>query len=251
MSDPNFGPLAGIALYAIVRAFTSNSRARAGERSVTTPIVTPPPRRRIVPPPPAVNATGDSPATLRRRWPLPAEGPLVVPVEKWNSSEELIAWRFWALGRHPGDGEVRLTSIAAHWAWDGPVFQADRTPGESPFSYAGVHALRQPCTDAGILLTPICWITGWVALSGRVVEHEHGYRAERAVIRSLRLGFSTHLAVSDHARIATIVYELERRYQTSVDPGLTELAQARSILAASPGAGGRGVPVIPGFYRFA
>jgi hypothetical protein len=69
-----------------------------------------------------------------------------------------------------------------------------------------------------------------VALSGRVVEHELGYRAERAVIRELRLGVGTHLAVRNLEMLRTLMARLEERYQAPVDAGLAEREIADRML---------------------
>ena len=73
-------------------------------------------------------------------------------------------------------------------------------------------------------------MTGWVALSGRVVEHELGYRAERAVIRKLRLGVGTHLVEQRIPALHRIARELEDRYQAPVKIGWTERRLARTLL---------------------
>jgi len=64
-----------------------------------------------------------------------------------------------------------------------------------------------------------------VALSGQVVEHQFGYRAERAVIRRLRLGVAAHRCFRSPEELARVLDELERRYQCRVkitDPGKTD-----------------------------
>jgi hypothetical protein len=119
-----------------------------------------------------------------------------------GSKGELLAWRFWGLGRLLSDGGVRLKSFRAPWVWDGPVLRAHRIPSESPYSRTGIYALKGPrdC-NADIYWSEECWVAGWVALSGRVVEHELGYRAERAVVRRLRLGVGTDSARHPHGRM--------------------------------------------------
>ena len=126
-----------------------------------------------------------SKATLQHRWPL-AEAALVVPVERWRNKDELLGWRFWRLGRLRSGGGIRLLSFRAPATWDGTVLSAHRLPSESPFSTSGVYALKAlPPRRADVRWSDDCWVSGWVALSGRVIEHEHGYRAERIVIRRL------------------------------------------------------------------
>jgi hypothetical protein len=59
-------------------------------------------------------------------------------------------------------------------------------------------------------------VWGWVALSGTVIEHEHGYRAARAVVRRLRFGARAHLLFQKPGEIEAVRDELERRYQCPV-----------------------------------
>lgn len=239
MSDVNLGPVAGIALYALFRALRDAGTSRT---LASAPV---PPRRAIVTPPPGrsspvspVASVPDSRATLQLAWPIPKEAnDLTVPVQRWEKQQELLGWRFWGLGRHPKDGGVRLRSFRAPYAWDGPVLRAHRLPSESPFSRAGVYALKSPklCNVDLYWESDECWVSGWVALSGRVVEHERGYRAERAVIRRLRLGVAAHLHLPKMEDVMAVAAELERRYQAPVDLGQLERRYALSLLEQHPG----------------
>ena len=93
--------------------------------------------------------------------------------------------------------------------------------------------MKRNLTDTGEWrLSEHCWVTGWVALSGRVVEHDLGYRAERAVIRELRLGVPTHLAARHPEMLRNLIGWLEERYQAPVDAGLPERDIADRILAS-------------------
>ena len=95
----------------------------------------------------------------------------------------------------------------------------------------GIYALKMNLTDTGDwTLSEHCWVTGCVALSGRVVEHHLGYRAERAVIRELRLGVATHLAARKLDVLGHLIEQLEQRYQAPVDAGLRERELADRIL---------------------
>src|SRR5512146_275422 len=235
------GPVFAYAMIAFFRALAKPARSAVDLR---------PRLRRIVPPPSASLDVPDSSATLRRSWPLPTEGPIVVPVQRWERGEELLGWRFWKLGRLRSDGGVRLLSFRAPCAWDGPVLRAHRLPSESPFSATGVYALKaEPPLGADVHHSDECWVSGWVALSGRVVEHEHGYRAERAVIRLLRLGLGLHLRVPALEDIITLAAELERRYQAPVGPGGVSRNVARGILAQGKDQWIGGIPEIPEGFR--
>ena len=112
-------------------------------------------------------------------WQVPGH----LPVVKWQGGE-LLAWRVWRLCRSQPDGGLRLVSLARGTVWHGPVLRADLVPDAFPGCGSGVYALK-PATLPGRqqfdwALGADTWVRGWVALSGRVVEHERGYRAERA-----------------------------------------------------------------------
>lgn len=247
MSEPNLGPVAGIALYALFRAIRNSRTATSPPEPPRRPIITPPPGRSA--PVSPVAPIPDSRATLQRAWPIPAGLNLVVPVERWSNKGELLAWRFWGLGRH-ADGGVRLTSFRAPWAWDGPVLRAHRLPSESPFSRTGVYALKaMPPRKAEVHWSEECWVSGWVALSGRVVEHEHGYRAERVVIRRLRLGVGTHLRLPRIEDVLALARELERRYQAPVNLGQVERRFAARVLKSQAQVRPPEIPVIPEWVR--
>lgn len=211
-----------------------------------------PARQPIITPPPGCSSPVEpipgSPATLTLAWPI-TDAPLVVPVERWKSNDELLAWRFWSLGRLSADGGVRLKSFRAPWAWDGPVLRAHRLPSESPFNHTGIYTLKGPreCS-VEMYWSHECWVAGWVALSGRVVEHERGYRAERAVIRRLRLGVGTHLHIPHVADVLALAAELEQRYQAPVDLGRLERRYA-GMLGVKGELWTGGIPQIPEWIR--
>src|ERR1051325_9633177 len=132
-------------------------------------------------------------------WHVPRD----LPVVKWQGGE-LLAWRVWRLCRWHSDGGLRLVSLARDTVWHGPVLTADHVPDAVAHSGSGVYALK-PATRPSRrhfdwALGRDTWVRGWVALSGRVVEHEHGYRAERVVIRGLRQGRGPPLGRRGRAR---------------------------------------------------
>jgi hypothetical protein len=144
--------------------------------------------------------------------------PTPLPVVKWQGGE-LLAWRVWNLCR-ACDGGLRLVSFTRGTVWDGPVFTADHRPLAVRDCGSGVYALK-PGTRPGRkqfdwALGAETWVRGWVALSGQVVEHQLGYRAERAVIRRLRLGVAAHRRFRSPEELARVRDELERRYQCQV-----------------------------------
>ncbi|MGH7646321.1 MAG: hypothetical protein ACREMR_12145 [Gemmatimonadales bacterium] len=161
--------------------------------------------------------------------------PATPPVATWTAGRELLAWRIWRLGWHARAGGLRLVSFTMPHIWDGPVLHADVPPGRGPGSTSGVHAFRSPPPGN---VRRACggpfWISGWVALSGLVVEHELGYRAEVAVVRRLRLGVPAHLAAQEAPAIRRLRSELEWRYQAPVKLGIVERRIAGRV--ARPGA---------------
>jgi hypothetical protein len=235
------GPVVAYAVIAFLRGLTRPAR---------TPIDLTPRLRRVIPPPANTLDVPESSATLQHKWPLPSEGPLVVPAEPWRREDELLGWRFWKLGRLPSDGGIRLLSFRAPCVWEGPVLRAHRPPSESPFSSSGVYALKaEPPRGADVHRSDECWVSGWVALSGRVVEHEHGYRAERAVIRQLRLGLGLHLRFPALEDIVRLAAELEQHYQAPVDLGVVARSIARRVLAEQKEQWLGGIPEIPEGFR--
>ena len=58
------------------------------------------------------------------------------------------------------------------------------------------------------------------------MEHEYGYRAERATIRSLRLTIGGHLTLPEDAAMLQVVRDLEDRYQAPVRPALQGIVGA-------------------------
>ena len=150
---------------------------------------------------------------------------------RWTGTGELLAWRFWRLCRWYRDGQVRLASIAVRWAWDGPVFHAHALPSGDDTDRVGVHAMRGrlPATNWRLWGTAI-HVVGCVALSGRVVEHEYGYRAERVTIRSLRLTIGAHLTLPQEAAMRQVVRDLEDRYQAPVRPAWRDRRFAEELV---------------------
>lgn len=150
----------------------------------------------------------------RSYWQVPAN----VPSLEWQGGE-LLAWRLWRLGRAP-DGTILLISMSRDTVWEGPVIAADHRPIPIAGCGSGIYALKPSTRPArnqyDWMLGGETWVRGWVALSGQVVEHELGYRAERAVIRRLRLGAAVHRCFGTPQGLAAVREQLEKRYQCPV-----------------------------------
>jgi hypothetical protein len=151
-------------------------------------------------------------------------------VVQWTGGE-LRAMRAWRLVTWVEDLSTRLQSLSNYTVWPGPVFTADRRPDATGRAGHGVYAVK-PASRPRLTLEfdwlsgRNVWVWGWVALTGRVIEHEFGYRAERAVVRRLRLGVNAHLAFPDPADLRNLVQELGDRYQCPVKPGYYEPRKA-------------------------
>jgi hypothetical protein len=222
-----------IGLYMLVRWLikTVEQPQPAPAEVVEPPIITPPPRR---PSPPRV-----VPRVVAAPAPPPVspsiQSPLVV---RWTEPRELLAWRAWRLGfflrRAGGDGGPRLLSLAAPCIWNGPVVR-DGVPLPSIERPSGIYALKPKVADRVGWQNGSCWVTGTIALSGRVVEHQLGYRAERAVVRDLRLGVGAHLALRSLKQLREVIEALESRYQVSVSIGQSDREIAdRMLLSRKP-----------------
>jgi hypothetical protein len=165
-----------------------------------------------------------------RYWNVPPN----VPHLKWEGGE-LLAWRLWRLGLAP-DGTFLLVSMFQNTVWEGPVVAADHRPLPVPTCGSGIYALKpsvRPVRDQyDWALGGDTWVRGWVALSGQVVEHLLGYRAERVVIRRLRLGAAAHRCYGTPQEIAAVRQQLEQRYQCPVRISPLDARIARGFRSA-------------------
>lgn len=113
-------------------------------------------------------------------------------VREESATTELLATRGWRLTFSPYIG-VRLQSLCLEVVWDGPTLVAHGDP-EQPDT--GIHAAKDEAwTTEFCRYACIAPVWGVVALSGKVVEGQTGYRAERATIQSLALHY-THQGIS-------------------------------------------------------
>jgi hypothetical protein len=112
-----------------------------------------------------------------------------IPLER--EAEPILAWRSWTLtGRRDGDGlllrpvtagsrpwrprEIAQATCRLAWSHEAPNLDCS----------CGLHATRELET---LRRTRCPAVLGRVALWGRVIEHEHGYRARFAYPQRLRL----------------------------------------------------------------
>lgn len=111
---------------------------------------------------------------------------------------EIVAQRCWKVVFV--DGEPRLRSVFQHDIWEPGEAMIGRGIGD--WSNRGVHAWKMECITQAtgylmehiiasemnpdtFIMSSACMVTGTVLLWGDVVEHQYGYRAEFAKVRSL------------------------------------------------------------------
>ena len=165
------------------------------------------------------------------------------PAHPATSREPIIAWRAWTLtGRADATG-LRLRPVAGRRLPWPPLRPAQAACKNARIHRApdyacscGLHGTRS--ADA-LRRTKNPTVLGTVALWGRVIEHDLGYRAEFAYPQRLRLvcllcfwqrgrqgGLPERVAVIDHGRMLPLC---EPHLATAVDYGL----RSRRILDAA------------------
>jgi hypothetical protein len=99
----------------------------------------------------------------------------------------MIAYRGWKI---PGPREDApfpiLTSVSRSDEWLGPVFNADKVPIKQDYLGSGIYCTKfvpKPGTINYEYFTHGAY--GEVELSGTVIEHDWGYRAEIATVRKI------------------------------------------------------------------
>ena len=134
---------------------------------------------------------------------------------------EVVGWRVWRVRRDTkelGDPRWHLASVSMRYDWQRPSVRDSAPPDKgckalpSPTGFH-VFKCRQRAAALAVLLgrgdrKPVA--VGSCALLGRVIEHEHGYRAQCAVIRSLTVDLARGFEIS-------IGRDLTERYRCDVD----------------------------------
>lgn len=153
-----------------------------------------------------------------------------LPLPKRRSKEPIIGWRGWCLVLDKSR-EPALCSVVTGTVWEGPVFREQGPPTTHPDrvlgAVYGIHAAK--------MLVPLEYknlpVEGEIMLSGRVIVHRYGYRAEVATIRRLVLypppWYSRWLAsygscpypATDHWPDEELRQKLADRYQCDVEFG--------------------------------
>jgi hypothetical protein len=162
---------------------------------------------------------------------------------------ELIAHRCWHLATRRtadptlvelGDGNlaipyaIMLYSFTNGTSWPGPVMHADEAPTmrnmNGIYAYkTPIHALRHDSRAP---------VTGEIAIYGKIVEAQYGYRAQHAAIRKLSLhAHRLDDLVRDEnvaKQIAQLAHVLERRYKcdVTIDTSMRDLTGLERLVAA-------------------
>jgi hypothetical protein len=125
------------------------------------------------------------------------------------STKSLIGWRVWELAHND-----RLLSITAGVSWDGPVMRTDknRRPVIRELGFIGgdwgIYCYKTPNLALKYLGTNYP-IIGAISLSGTVIEHELGYRAQIATVRELwvTLGWPKTISLLQKISLLQEIYE--------------------------------------------
>lgn len=124
-----------------------------------------------------------------------------MPLPEYWSPQPLLGFRFW----HITQGGVR----GAARVWPRPFLDAEcrRAAHEAPHPHCtcGIYALRE-ATGLWLSSPALCLpaggsVYGLVALSGRVVEHERGFRAARAEVRAVVVRYRGWITAFADARL--------------------------------------------------
>ena len=144
-----------------------------------------------------------------------------LPVEKEVGAIKAYRVWDWVLD---GDNHPKLSAVVWRTRWTGPVMVADCVPENGTadgavMKHHGLYAakdLRTVLLESGYDAD----VVGEVALFGRVVEHEHGFRAEKAMIRRLVL-----LDGADLLEHPTLDRDLAERYGCEVSTDIRTLME--------------------------
>lgn len=151
-------------------------------------------------------------------------GPEIVGSEPVRRSRVVPGVRGWSLRRSPGPEAPALASLIVSYEWQGPVVRAGKPsalPGSLSYSRnstprpdVGFFALEPERSHAHAVLSsyPSLVCVGTVSLFGRVIEHDHGYRAEGMRVDGLWV-VEEMLGGDADTTADEVTPELERRYR--------------------------------------
>lgn len=129
----------------------------------------------------------------------------------------LTGYRWWYAAHRPETGWQLRPVFQRRW-WHGPHYEAPAPPRSR--NSCGIHAFKtwELAADAIQIGTDSLYpVFGVVALWGKVVEHERGYRAEHAMIRRLivpgRIVFNQRSRLEDPCRFVDLDDILTKRQE--------------------------------------
>jgi hypothetical protein len=200
---------------------------------------------------PAVPAAARAPAAAKAAKPRKAapRRPRVprAPLPEFWSPRAVLGFRIW---------ELRTRLYGAWRAWDRPFREArcvsgrtERDDGEVPhtdgrcgYPPCGIYAFNEPAQLLAAFELPggsRRYVYGLVELSGKVVEHERGYRGQRAtVVAAAVVGRGQLVRVEGRARLEALFTAPEEAVTALAadDPATVEelsgAGQAAEVLAA-------------------
>ncbi len=202
--------------------------------AVPAPAAAPAPRRAAAAAAPAIAGGAPAPAPAkpkRARRPRPEPQPAPVP-EFWTPGL-VLGFRMW---------DLRGSLWGAARAWDRPEHEArclsrrtgnsdvdvPHTDGRCGYPPCGLYCFKEPeqlLAAFGLPTGPRLAVLGLVALSGKVVEHENGYRAQKArVLAAVAVGRGRLVRVDGDARLRSLFSRPEATINSLVlgDPAVTE-----------------------------
>jgi hypothetical protein len=216
---------------------------RVNQRALATP-------RLLALPAPAVPtvAAAPRPAPVRRAAatakPRPARRRRPPPPPDFWSPRPVLGFRMW---------EMRGRLHGAWRAWDRPIYRArcvtgrgERDDGQVPHTDGrcgtppcGLYAFKEPeqlLAAFGLPEGSVRWVMGLVALTGKVVEHERGYRGQQGqVVAAAVVGRGLLVKVEGPARLQSLFAQPEATVARliSSDPGVVEEVGGRAAEAVS------------------
>jgi hypothetical protein len=204
-------------------------KAAASAAPPTAPV-----RRPTLPVPAgAAGSAPTPPAAQRRRARPPKPVPAALPAF-WTPGI-VLGFRMW---------EVRARLQGAWKPWDSPEHEArclsrrtgpdaadvPHTDGRCGPPSCGLYCFKEPeqlVAAFGLPRGADRWVMGLVSLSGKVVEHERGYRAQKArVLAAAVVGRGQMIRIEGDARLQALFAHPEGTISglLSADPGVVEAA---------------------------
>lgn len=95
--------------------------------------------------------------------------------------------------------EARCSKLA-------PNRDVPHTDGRCGEPRCGIYATRTPEMAMGGIPSEGGWAIGLVALSGKVVEHERGYRAQRAQVRAIVVSHEGRVLAAEEPRLVDLAF---------------------------------------------